>query len=105
MARNVKINEYTNQFENPSVQLNTSVTQIMNEGIELPVNNEMFFTSDMVQEYSPLGENCRPFQIFKVDDPLTYRKFDPKKIKQMREQNAVDSQSAANAEKINPSIH
>lgn len=105
MARNVKINEYTNQFENPSVQLNTSVTQIMNEGIELPVNEQMFFTSDMVQGYSPLGENCRPFQIFKVDDPLTYRKFDPKKIKQMREQNAVDSQSAANAEKINPLIH
>lgn len=103
MARNVKINEYTGRFENPCVQLNTSITQIMNEGIELPVNQDMQFTSDLVKDYTPLGD-CQPFQIFKVDDPLTYRKFDPRKIKQMREQNAQSESSASNAEHINPSI-
>ena len=103
MARNVKINEYNGLFENPCTQLNTSITQILNEGIELPVNEDMQFTSDLVKDYAPLGD-CDPFQIFKVDDPLTYRKFDPKKIKQMREQNAVNENSASNAEKINPSI-
>lgn len=105
MARNVKINEYTNKFENPAVQLNTSVTQIFNEGIELPTNEDMQFTSDLVKDYAPLGDNCTPFQIFKVDDPLTYRKFDPKKLKQMREQNKQGEQSAANAEKLNPQIN
>ena len=53
MARNVKISEYTGRFENPAVQLNTSVTQIMNEGIELPVSQDMQFTSDLVKDYSP----------------------------------------------------
>jgi hypothetical protein len=104
MARNVKINEYTGQFENPAVQLNTSVTQIFNEGIELPTNEDMQFTSDIVKDYAPLGDNCIPFQIFKVDDPLTYRKFDPKKIKQMRDQSKQGEQSAVNADKLNPSI-
>lgn len=104
MARNVKINEYTGQYENPAVQLNTSITQIMNEGIELPVNQDMQFTSDLVQDYTPLG-NCQPFQIFKVDDPLTYRSFDPKKIKQMREAQKQGEQSAQNAENLNPQIN
>ena len=104
MARNIKINEYNGLFENPAVQLNTSVTQIMNEGIDLPVNDNMQFTSDLFENYNPLGENCRPFQIFKTDDPLTYRSFDPKKIKQMRDAAKQGEQSAANAEKINPTI-
>lgn len=104
MARNVKINEYTGRFENPAVQLNTSITQIMNEGIELPVNQDMQFTSDLVQDYAPLGD-CQPFQIFKVDDPLTYRSFDPKKIKQMREAQKQGEKSAQNAEMLNPQIN
>lgn len=104
MARNVKINEYTKRFENPCVQLNTSITQIMNEGIELPVNQDMQFTSDLVEGYAPLGD-CQPFQIFKVDDPLTYRSFDPKKFKQMREAQKLGENSAQNAENLNPQIN
>lgn len=104
MARNIKINEYNGLFENPSVQLNTSITQIMNEGIELPSSDNMMFTSDMVEKYSPLGD-CLPFRIFKVDDPLTYRKFDPKAIKAAKEQNKQGEHSGANAENLNPSIN
>lgn len=103
MARNIKINEYNGKFENPTVQLNTSITQIMNEGIDLPVSDNMMFTSDMVENYSPLGD-CLPFRIFKVDDPLTYRKFDPKKIKQMRDANKQGEQSAQNAQNLTPQI-
>lgn len=104
MARNIKINEYNGRLENPTVQLNTSITQVMNEGIELPTNDDMQFTSDLVKDYVPLGD-CTPFQIFKSDDPLTYRSFDPKKIKQMREQMKQGEQSAQNAENLNPQIN
>lgn len=103
MARNVKISEYSGRFENPAVQLSTTMTQVMNEGIDLPVSGDLQFTSDLVSDYAPLG-NCTPFQIFKSDDPLTYRKFDPKKIKQMREANKQGEQSGQNAENLNPSI-
>lgn len=101
MAKNVKISEYTGQFVNPAVQLNTSVTQIMNESIDLPSSDDMKFTSDLVEKYSPL-DSTDAFRIFKVDDPLTYRKFDPKAAKAAREQDAVNAQSATNAANINP---
>lgn len=104
MARNVKINEYTRQFINSAVQLNTSVTQIMNESIELPVNPDMQFTSDLVEDYAPLGD-CQPFQIFKVDDPLTYRKFDPKAQRAAKEKAALESKSSDNAAAINPVLN
>lgn len=103
MAQNLKINEYTGNFINPCVQLNTSVTQVMNESIDLPQFDDMQFTSDLVDDYSPLG-NSEPFRIFKVDDPLTYRKFDPKAIKAAKEQDKQGDQSASNAAKLNPSI-
>lgn len=101
MGKNVKINEYTGRFENPAVQLNTSVTQIMNESIELAQSDDMQFTSDLVDDYKPLGDS-EPFRIFKVDDPLTYCKFDPKAIRAAKEQNAINEQSGDNAAKINP---
>lgn len=104
MAQNVKISEYTGLFINPCVQLNTSVTQIMNESIDLPQSDEMQFTSDLVDDYSPLGDS-EPFRIFKVDDPLTYRKFDPKAIKVAKEQNKQGEQSGTNAANINPVIN
>lgn len=101
MAKNIKISEYTGQFINPAVQLNTSVSQIMQESIDLPQNDQLLFTSDLEKDYKPLGD-CEPFQVFKVDDPLTYRKFDPKAIKAAKELDAIQQQSADNAEKINP---
>lgn len=101
MGKNIKVSEYTGQFINPAVQLNTSVTQIVNESIDLPLNDEMQFTSDLVDNYSPLGDS-EPFRIFKVEDPLTYRKFDPRAIKAFKVQQAVNSQSADNAANINP---
>lgn len=104
MARNIKINEYTGQFINSAVQLNTSVTQIMNEAIELPVNPDMQFTSDLVKDYAPL-DDCQPFQIFKVDDPLTYRKFDPKAQRAAKEKAALESKSSDNAASINPVLN
>lgn len=104
MAQNIKISEYTGKFQNPAVQLNTSVTQIMQEAITLPQNDQLLFTSDEVQGFSPLSDNTFPFQIFKVDDPLTYRKFDPKAQKLSREKAAVEEQSADNAAKINPTL-
>lgn len=103
MSQNLKLNEYTGCFINPCVQLNTSVTQIMNESIDLPQSDDMQFTSDLVNDYFPLGDS-EPFRIFKVDDPLTYRKFDPKAIKAAKEQEKQGEQSASNATKINPSI-
>lgn len=101
MGKNLKINEYTGLFMNPAVQLNTSVTEVVNESIDLPANDDMQFTSDLVDDYSPLGES-EPFRIFKVDDPLTYRKFDPQAFNATKEQNAVNSKSANNAANINP---
>lgn len=104
MGKNLKINEYSGLFMNPAVQLNTSITQIVNEAIDLPSNDEMQFTSDLVDNYSPLGES-EPFRIFKVDDPLTYRKFDPQAINAAKEQNKHGEQSGNNAANINPVIN
>lgn len=102
---NLKINEYRNCFINPSVQLNTSVTQVMNESIKLPVNEQLLFTSDNVDDYTPLNENTMPYRIFKDDDPLTYRTFDPKAIKAAKDANDQTNQSATNADNINPVIN
>lgn len=101
MAKNVKISEFSGQFINPAVQLNTSVTQIMNEAIDLPQNDQLFFTSDEVEGFKPLSD-IEPFRIFKVDDPLTYRSFDPKAQKAAKEKAAIDAKSADNAAAINP---
>lgn len=104
MGKNVKISEYTGQFINPAVQLNTSVTQIMNESIDLPQSDQMLFTSEEVEGFKPLSD-VEPYQIFKVDDPLTYRKFDPKSQKAAKEKAAIESQSADNAAAINPVLN
>lgn len=104
MGKNVKISEYTGQFINPAVQLNTSVTQIMNESIDLPTTDQMLFTSDEVEGFQPLSD-VEPFRIFKVDDPLTYRKFDPKAQRAAKEKAAVESQSSDNAATVNPVLN
>lgn len=95
------ISEYTGRFVNPTVQLNTSVTQVMNESIDLPTTDQMLFTSDEVEGFKPLSD-VEPFRIFKVDDPLTYRKFDPKAQRAAKEKAAFESQSSDNAAAINP---
>lgn len=101
MGLNLKYNEVRNQFENPAVQLNTSVTQIMNESIDLPQSDEMQFTSDLVTDFKPLSD-VEPYRIFKMDDPLTYRKFDPRAIAAAKEESLKNSDSAKNANVINP---
>lgn len=104
MGKNVKISEYTGRFVNPTVQLNTSVTQVMNESIDLPTTDQMLFTSDEVEGFKPLSD-IEPFRIFKVDDPLTYRTFDPKAQFFAKEKAAVESQSSDNAAAINPLLN
>lgn len=104
MGLNLKYNEVRGQFINPAVQLNTSVTQIMNESIDLPQSDDMLFTSDLEDNYSPLSE-CEPYRIFKVDDPLTYRKFDPKAIKAAKDAQEVGESSSSNANAVNPVLN
>lgn len=101
---NVKFNEFKGCFENPAVQLVTSVSQIMTESIDLPSNDEMYFTDTEVENYNPLSDDVEPFQIFKSEDPLTYRKFDPKQFKLAKEINDENSQSSKTAANINPVI-
>ena len=78
---------------NPCVQMNTSITQIQSNDIEISTNDEPQY----MEEGDPV------VHIFKDNDYMTYRKYDPKAYAEWKASQKKPA-TQENADKLNPVI-
>lgn len=83
--------------QNPAVQINTSVTNLQLNQIDVSNENS---------EPQFMEEGDRPLKFFKDQDPMYWRKFDPQKYAQMKEaREAPELNSQKSAENLNPVLN
>lgn len=78
---------------NPSVQINTAVSAMMQNGTDLDQTGEPVFDEE--------GQDSKPLNFFHELDPLTYKSYNPYEVAAARKAEEVNDLSAKSAQNIN----
>lgn len=82
---------------NPCVQINTSITNLVDNQIDV---------SDGNSEPQFMRDDDRAIHMFRDNDPIYYRKFDPQEYaKKKAAQESSQKNSALSAQRINPLLN
>lgn len=82
---------------NPCVQINTSITNLVDNQIDVSNGNT---------DPQFMKDDDRPIHMFRDNDPMYHRKFDPQEYaKKKAAQESSQQNSALSAQRINPLLN